>query len=180
MSELIRSFVAVSLPDDVSLRLEEYINTLRPLFRVRWVRREQMHITLKFLGELEPEIIDDVKEALTPLKHFEPFTIELDTLGAFPNFRNANVLWLSGSRGAKELGRLSWRVNDVLLERSGLEKDAKKFRAHLTLARLKGETVSDNLINGLGTLPHLQWSCSELVLMRSVLTPQGPVYSRIL
>ena len=180
MSELIRAFVAVSLPDEVSGRLEEYINTLRPLFRVRWVRREQMHITLKFLGELEPEVIDDVKEALTPLKHFEPFRIELDTLGAFPNFRNANVLWLSGSKGAKELGLLSRKVNNVLLDGAGLEPDAKKFRAHLTIARLKGETVSEKIINGLGTLPLLNWVCSELVLMRSVLTPQGPIYSQIL
>ncbi len=180
MSDLIRAFVAVSLPDDVSGRLEEYIDTLRPLFRVRWVRREQMHITLKFLGELEPEVIDDVKDALKPLRRFEPFTVELDTIGAFPNMRNANVLWLSGSRGAKELGQLSRRVNDALLEGAELEKDAKRFRAHLTIARLKGEAVSERLINGLGTLPHLQWTCDELVLMRSVLTPDGPIYSRIL
>lgn len=180
MSELVRAFVAVSLPDDVLERLEEYVNSLRPLFRIRWVRREQMHITLKFLGELEPEVIDDVKEALIPLKHFEPFRIELDTVGAFPNVRNANVLWLSGSRGAKELGQLSRQVNDALFEGTGLERGTKKFRAHLTIARLKGESLSDGLLNTLGTLPLLNWSCSELFLMRSVLTPQGSIYSQIL
>lgn len=179
MSELIRAFVAVTLPDDVSGRLEEYINALRPLYRVRWVRREQMHITLKFLGELEPEVIDDVKEALIPLKHFEPFRIELDTVGAFPNIRNANVLWLSGSKGAKELGRIAGKVNDALLEGAGLEKDAKKFRAHMTIARLKGENAGD-IVNGMGTLPLLGWTCGELVLMQSVLYPKGPVYTQIL
>lgn len=179
MSELIRAFVAVTLPDDVSGRLEEYINALRPLYRVRWVRREQMHITLKFLGELEPEVIDDVKEALIPLKHFEPFRIELDTVGAFPNIRNANVLWLSGSKGAKELGRISGRVNNALLDGAGLEKDTKKFRAHMTIARLKGENAGD-IVNSMGTLPLLGWTCRELVLMQSVLYPKGPVYTQIL
>ena len=138
-----------------------------------------MHITLKFLGELEPEVIDDVKAALTPLKHFAPFTVELDTVGAFPNIRSANVLWLSGSKGAKELGQLSRRVNDVLAEGAGLERDTKKFRAHLTIARMRGEPVGE-LVSMMGTLPLLHWACDELLLMRSVLNPKGPVYTQLL
>lgn len=177
MSELIRAFVAVKVPDDVASRLDDYLDDLRKVYRAKWVRAEQMHITLKFLGELEPEVIDDVKDILTPLKHFEPFRIELDTIGAFPNVRKANVLWLSGSKGSRELGQLSGKVNRALSEL--VEPDTKRFRAHLTIARLKGEPVEE-IVNMMVRLPPMHWTCNELVLMQSVLNPKGPVYTQIL
>ena len=172
MSELIRAFIAVKLPEDIADSLEDFLDDIRPLSKIRWVKREQFHITLKFLGELEPDVIDDVIDSLSPMKHFEPFRIELSTIGAFPNMKNANVLWLGCSRGAKELAGLSRRINDTLFNEVELERDTRKFRAHLTLARLKGEYVSENVINQLGTFPLMNWTCDELVLMRSVLTPR--------
>lgn len=180
MPELIRSFVAVKVPDEISDKLENFISRLRPLSNIRWVKREQFHITLKFLGEIEPEIFESVKNSLLPLKNFEPFKIELSFIGAFPSIKNANVLWISGTKGTKELAAISKRVNDVLYECAEIERDTKKFKAHLTLARLKGERISERLLSGLGTLPQLNWLCSELVLMRSVLTPKGPIYTQIL
>ena len=180
MSELIRAFVAVKLPEDIADSLEDFLDDIRPLSKIHWVKREQFHITLKFLGELEPDVIDDVIDSLSPMKHFEPFRIELSTIGAFPNMKNANVLWLGCSRGAKELAGLSRRINDTLFNEVELERDTRKFRAHLTLARLKGEYVSENVINQLGTFPLMNWTCDELVLMRSVLTPRGPIYTQIL
>ena len=180
MGELIRSFVAVKLPEYISDSLEDFLDDIRPLSKIHWVKREQFHITLKFLGELEPDVIDDVIDSLSPMKHFEPFTIELSHIGAFPNMKNANVLWLGCSRGAKELAGLSRKINDTLYRDEGLERDTRKFRAHMTLARLKGEHVSDDVINQLGTFPLMNWICDELVLMRSVLNPKGPVYTQIL
>lgn len=180
MSELIRAFIAVKLPDYIADSLEDFLDDIRPLSKIHWVKREQFHITLKFLGELEPDVIDDVKDCLIPMKHFEPFTIELSTIGAFPNMKNANVLWLGCSKGAKELGSLSRRINDSLFREAELERDTRKFRAHLTLARLKGERINEDVINQLGTFPLMNWTCSELVLMRSVLTPRGPIYTQIL
>ena len=180
MSELIRAFVAVKLPEDIADSLEDFLDDIRPLSKIHWVKREQFHITLKFLGELEPDVIDDVIDSIMPMKHFEPFTIELSHIGAFPNMKNANVLWLGCSRGAKELASLSRRINDTLFHDAELERDTRKFRAHLTLARLKGEYVSENVINQLGTFPLMNWLCDELVLMRSVLTPKGPIYTQIL
>lgn len=180
MSELIRAFIAVKLPDYIADSLEDFLDDIRPLSKIHWVKREQFHITLKFLGELEPDVIDDVKDCLIPMKHFEPFTIELSTIGAFPNMKNANVLWLGCSKGAKELTSLSRRINDSLFREAELERDTRKFRAHLTLARLKGERINEDVINQLGTFPLMNWTCSELVLMRSVLTPRGPIYTQIL
>ncbi len=180
MPELIRSFVAVKMPGDMADLLENFLSELRPLSKIRWVRRSQFHITLKFLGENSHEITEDVKEALIPLKHFEPFTVKLSYIGAFPNLNSPRVLWLSGDEGAKELGNIAKRVNDAIYDHAGIERDMRKFKAHLTLARLKDSYLPENLVRKLGEVPALEWVCDELYLMRSELTPSGPIYSEIL
>ena len=180
MSELVRAFVAVRVPGKIADELENFLSELRPLAAIRWVRREQFHITLKFLGEVEHSVIEQVKEALEPMKYFEPFRIELDHIGAFPSLASPRVLWLGGDKGAVELGRLAKRVNDVLYETAGLERESKKFTAHLTLARLKDSVLPEALVKRLGEVPVLSWECSELVLMKSLLTPQGPIYSQLM
>ena len=160
--------------------LENFLAELRPLANIRWVRREQFHITLKFLGEVAPSVIEQVKDALEPMKYFDPFVIELDHIGAFPNLASPRVLWLGGERGAAELGRLARKVDDVLNEEAGLEREAKKFRAHMTLARLKESRLPEELVRRLGEVPDFSFECGELVLMRSQLTPRGPIYSQLL
>ena len=177
---MVRAFVAVRVPGVAADALENFLSELRPLARVRWVRREQFHITLKFLGELEQGVIDEVIDALAPMKSFTPFTVELNHIGAFPNLNSPRVLWLGGDKGAVELGRLAKRVNDVLYETAGLERESKKFTAHLTLARLKDSVLPEALVKRLGEVPVLSWECSELVLMKSLLTPQGPIYSQLM
>lgn len=180
MPEGIRSFVAVKLPGDAADVLENFLAEIRPLAKIRWVRRSQFHITLKFLGENTREVTEDVKEALIPLKHFEPFTVELSYIGAFPNLNTPRVLWLSGDKGAGELGHVAKSVNDVLSDIDGLSMDAKKFQPHLTLARLKDSYLPENLVRRLGEVPKISWTCDELYLMKSDLKPSGPVYSVIL
>ncbi len=178
-SELIRAFVAVKMPDDVSEELENFLAEVRPLANIRWVKYGQFHITLKFLGELEPHVIARVKESLTPLKKFPPFNINLSYIGAFPNLNSPRVIWLSGDEGATELSKLSKKVNEVLYEDEEIEKDEKKFKAHLTLARLKNGFLSEELVRKLGTVKNFSWSCDELFLMRSELTTKGPIYTEL-
>lgn len=180
MPELIRSFVAVKMPGNAADVLENFLSEIRPLAKIRWVRRSQFHITLKFLGENPRDVTEDVKDALIPLKHFEPFTVELSYIGAFPNLSAPRVLWLSGDRGAAELGNIAKRVNDVLYDVAGIERESKKFRAHLTLARLKDSYLPENLVRKLGEVPKISWVCDELFLMKSDLKPSGSVYSQLL
>ena len=179
-SELIRAFVAVKMPEEVSEELENFLSEVRPLANIRWVKFGQFHITLKFLGELEPGVIARVKESLMPLKYFPPFTINLSYIGAFPNLNSPRVIWLSGDEGAKELTQLSKRVNEILFADEELEKDTKKFKAHLTLARLKEGKLSEELVRKLGTVKNFSWQCDELFLMRSELTTKGSIYTELL
>ena len=180
MPELIRSFVAVKMSGKAADELENFLAEVRPLSKIRWARRSQFHITLKFLGENTHEITEEVIDALIPLKHFEPFTVELSYIGAFPNLNTPKILWLSGDKGADELAKLSKKINDVLFDNVGLERERKKFKAHLTLARLKESLLPEELVRRLGDVPKLRWSCGELVLMKSVLTPKGPIYTQLM
>ena len=70
--------------------------------------------------------------------------------------------------------------NDVIFDAAGIERDTKKFQAHLTLARLKDSYLPENLVRKLGEVPKLSWTCDELFLMKSDLKPSGPVYSQLL
>ena len=180
MPELIRAFVAVKVPGNVADELENFLAELRPLAPIRWVRREQFHITLKFLGELPREVIEQVKEALEGLKYFEPFRVELNHVGAFPNLSAPRVLWLGGERGASELGRIAREVDVCLNEEAALERETRKFRAHMTLARLRDSLLPEELVRKLGEVPSMEFECGELFLMRSQLTPKGPIYSQLL
>ena len=180
MPELIRSFVAVKMSGKAADELENFLAEVRPLSKIRWARRSQFHITLKFLGENTREITEEVIDALIPLKHFEPFTVELSYIGAFPNLNTPKILWLSGDKGADELAKLSKKINDVLFDNVGLERERKKFKAHLTLARLKESFLPENLLRKLGSVPKISWTCNELVLMKSNLEPSGAVYSEIM
>ena len=178
--ELIRAFIAVRMPENISSELENFLAELRPLSKIRWVKYGQFHITLKFLGELEPGVIAQVKDSLMPLKNFKPFTIELSYIGAFPNLNSPKVIWLSGDKGARELAQLSRRVNEVLYEEVDLAKDEKRVKPHLTLARVKDERLTEELIRKLGEVKNFSWVCDELFLMRSELTPKGPIYTELL
>ena len=170
----------MKMPEDISGELENFLAELRPLSKIRWVKYGQFHITLKFLGELEPGVIAQVKDSLTPLKTFKPFTIELSYIGAFPNLNTPRVIWLSGDKGARELTQLSRQVNNVLYEEVDLAKDEKRFKPHLTLARVKDERLTEELIRKLGEVKNFSWVCDELFLMRSELTPKGPIYTELL
>ncbi len=181
-NNLIRAFVAVKMPDEVSEELENFLSEVRPLANIRWVKFGQFHITLKFLGELEPHVISSVKNSLMPIKNFEPFQINLSYIGAFPNLNSPRVIWLSGDNGAKELTQLSKKVNDILFEDEELERDPKKFKAHLTLARLRegSQRLPEELVRKLGTVKNFSWQCDELFLIRSELTTKGPIYTDLL
>ena len=176
-NSLVRAFVAVSVSEPAAGELERFLNTLRPLARLRWVTKAQFHITLRFLGEQTRETIDNVKSVLAPLR-FEPFDVELSYAGAFPNMRCPRVLWLSGKRGRGELTALAESVNNAI-DSTGLPREERAFKPHLTLARSDGTPLPPALMKSLEGTPTLVWRCEGFDLMRSRLTPQGAIYSKI-
>ncbi|MBO4301265.1 MAG: RNA 2',3'-cyclic phosphodiesterase [Desulfovibrio sp.] len=174
---LVRAFVAINIPEPAASELERFLGTLKPLASIRWVKREQLHITLRFLGEQTRETIERVKRVLTPLS-FDPFDVELSYAGAFPNLKSPRVLWLSGKRGMGELSHLAEKANRAI-DSVGLPCEKRGFKPHLTLARTDGNPFPPALLEKLKNPPTIGWRCDGFDLMRSRLTPQGAVYSKI-
>ena len=174
---LVRAFVAVPVPEPIAGELERFLDTLKPLARLRWVTRAQFHITLRFLGEQTRETIERVKKALAPIR-FDPFEVELSYIGAFPSMERPGVLWLSGKKGRGELTALAESVNEAI-DTVGIPREDRAFKPHLTLARGDGVPLSPALVKALENTPALVWRCEGFVLMRSRLTPGGAIYSKI-
>ncbi len=164
-----RLFVAVDVPEGVKAQLWRQLGGLRERWpELKWVRPELLHITLKFLGEQDEELLPRIKEGLGKVR-FRSFEATLEGLGSF----GGRVLWVGISQGARELEELARLVRKNL---SFLKfPDDKPFKPHLTLARARrgGRVPSGNL----GRIEALSFKVREIVLYRSVLRPEGPQYT---
>lgn len=180
--ERIRSFIAVDM-EEASLvsRLVEAQRDLRELGAdVKLVEPENIHVTVRFLGEVPAPTIELVKHEMNAVK-FTSFDAEFAGLGAFPNLRRINVVWVGMRKGHDQLTRISEQL-EPSLRRIGFAPDSKGFSPHVTIARLRTargrEEVArlvDQMRDALFGVIHVK----ELRLKRSVLTPKGPIYSTI-
>lgn len=177
VGERIRAFVAVLPPESAAREMERLLGRMRPLARCRWATREQLHITLRFLGELPPAAVDRIRLGLAEVS-VDPFEIELNRAGAFPNLARPRALWLAGDRGAAELTDLARRVNDALFA-LGIAREERPFQPHLTLARSDGAPPPQDLLEALRGVPSFSWRCTGFSMMRSRLTPGGAVYTKL-
>jgi 2'-5' RNA ligase len=143
MTETVRSFVAVPLPEDVRVRIAAAAQELaRDLPGVRWSRKlENLHVTVKFLGQVAEDkltaLADALALAVAPLPRFR---LELRRMGAFPSARHANVLWAWADDVERGLAAVAAAVEDVG-ERLGFERDRRTFTGHVTVGRAKGGGV---------------------------------------
>jgi 2'-5' RNA ligase len=172
-----RAFVAVRPPDDVLAAVEE---RLAPARRVmvgpRWAGRDQWHVTLQFLGPVEAlaPVVDGLTAAVAEL---EPFRFRLGGSGAFPNPRQARVIWLGALEGTEAMAGLAGAVTGALAP-LGYEAEARPFRSHLTVARLRDPGDVTPALAALGGDPvGGAWTVEELVLYQSRLLPSGSQYS---
>jgi len=131
-----RLFVAIDLPEDI----REQLSTLGcGLPGARWVSPDQMHLTLRFIGDVDGRYFTLVREALSGL-HGEKFSLRLKDIGFFPPRGNPRVVWV-GIEKNEQLVQLRSRIESALV-RTGLEPEGRKFSPHITLARLKNTPVS--------------------------------------
>jgi len=143
MTETVRSFVAVPLPEDMRARIAAAAQELaRELPGVRWSRKlDNLHVTVKFLGQVGEEKLAALgaalAEVLAPLPRFR---LELRRMGAFPSARHASVLWAWADDVERGLAAVASVVEDVG-ERFGFERDRRIFTGHVTVGRAKGGGV---------------------------------------
>jgi 2'-5' RNA ligase len=172
-----RTFLCV-VPDAPSLwEIGEFMEKMRKFQGYRFVTEEQIHITLKFLGETSPEQVQKLDTNLSRIGGARPFRIKVSRAGGFPDLSRPKSLWLGVGEGREALEKLAGAV-DRAARISGFEPESRRFKAHLTVARSReGAQVPAGMAELLGDAPAPSWLCGEFILMRSSLTPAGPVYS---
>ncbi len=177
----IRTFIAIKLPDDIIERLREVQTGLkREGLDIKWVRPENIHLTLKFLGDIQDSTVEAAGSALrAAAAEFSPLTLSAGGLGAFPSVKRPRVLWAGVGGDLEILSRLHARLEQALSE-IGIEKENKSFKGHLTLGRIKGKVNPDVMIDTVNKYGHMTsrgFVADTLYLIKSELKPSGPVYT---
>jgi 2'-5' RNA ligase len=178
---LIRSFLAIELPEAIRKRIEEIQTDLKSSNSdVRWVSPEKIHLTLKFFGNIEESRVDTITKSIEPLVGGTPlFSLEVRGMGAFPNIKNPRVLWMGLIDEKQVLVALQKQLESTL-ETIGFQVEDRPFRPHLTLGRMNSGRGKDELIGRIQKYKEERFGDVEvkrLVLFKSDLRPTGPIYT---
>ena len=180
---MIRVFVAVELSSEVREKisaLQQQLNTTLP--PMNWVRPESIHLTLKFLGSVEPSRISQLLSVLEPIgKRQNKFSVDVQDLGVFPHVKHPRIFWVGVTGKTHALQELVLKI-EVVLEPLGFPLEGKTYHPHLTLARMTRENaivgsalVKNRILDSdqqLGTLP-----IDRFILFESDLDSFGATYT---
>jgi len=184
-----RAFIAIRIPNDLASSIWETVRgghgRLRPrvpeVDGVRWVRPDNLHFTLKFLGEISDDQVGRVAGAMDALPaDVRPFHLELERVGGFPNLAKPKVLWVGVDPGsARDLSALALMVEEAMRD-LGFDRERRPMRSHLTIARMKkpararglapwADALEDHCFGG--------FEVNEVVLFQSILKRTGAEYT---
>jgi len=178
----LRVFIAIDLDEKIKDSLGGLINELKGYSAdVRWVKPDAFHLTLKFLGEVQQTMINQITDVLKDVTSANvPFEMEIKGTGVFPNFSRPRVLWV-GVTSNEPLLRLQSSVEDALVK-IGFEKQDRVFHPHITLGRVKSNRRLQKVLQELRRYKELNFGkiyVNEIVLMESILSPEGATYKRL-
>ena len=178
-----RLFFAIGIDPEAASAVRQLQSALQrkaPEPGIRWTSREQLHYTLKFLGEVAEHRVAGCREAArSAVQASAPFVLQLTGVGVFPATRTPHVLWVGAAAGAELLAPLAARL-DALLAPFGFEPEKRPFTPHLTIARIKGpsaEKAAARLLDEAQVATLATSRIDHMVLMHSRLSAQGACYS---
>lgn len=179
-----RAFIAIELSEELRSTLAQVQSHLKYSGAdVKWVEKDNIHLTLKFLGEINEEKCEKVKSILDEIcSSIKPFEISLKDIGAFPTIDYPRVIWVGLDNGAEGSKGLAEKIDDEL-SKIGSQKETRPFAAHLTIGRVRSPKNKEALKQKLSTL-NLQPSTktqliNSVILFQSKLTPKGPIYTKL-
>jgi len=179
MNQPIRTFIAIEIDQNLKKILTDAQNRFKEIdCSVKWVRPENMHLTLKFLGDVPVKKIDLLKHSLKKIFFMPSFETELTELGGFPSIERPRILWAGLS---DEQGYLTTLVKTLEhdLGKIGFRKDRKSFHPHLTIGRIRTPKNIDRLSKTISDYPlpsGMKQTVRTVTLYQSTLTPTGPIY----
>jgi 2'-5' RNA ligase len=177
-----RTFIAI----DPGKAIRERVMTLQDNLaktgtKVNWVQRDNLHLTLLFLGEVDQRDLPAVCRAVTEAAAGRPaFPMTIEGAGAFPNARRPRTLWVGVGTGAADVVALHDALERPLLELGCYRREERDYTPHLTMGRVRAERVGEAL--GAALMKYTAWSAGEttvqeVLVMGSELTPDGPIYT---
>ena len=184
---LIRVFIAVELPAELKKELSEVEGQIKknspPV--VKWVDPNNIHITLKFLGEISEDSIEELMPAIEEAAQgIQPFKLEVREVGAFPNLERVQVLWVGVKGELEKITQLQKNI-ELTTEQLGFPRESRAFSPHLTLGRVCDEARPNERQRLCKLLADTTFAALHNVnvaavnLMKSQLTPTGPIYTCI-
>lgn len=175
-----RGFIAIDInvtPNILNL-LKDITNSNAD---VKLVEPQNIHITLKFLGDVQEDNIEDIEQIMKDsVKEIEPFTLKLGGTGVFPNQNYIRVVWV-GIKDAEIIETIS-RSIDERLSQLGFKREKRGFSAHLTIGRVKTAKNKQLLLKVIERYKDFEFSTQEvnsIKLKKSDLTPKGPIYTTL-
>lgn len=167
-------FVAALLPEEIKELINEYVGALKPLCEgVRWERCEKLHVTLKFLGDVEELQTDKLTAAIGKLiPDFSPFELKIEKLGGFPNLRNPRVLYIGLSEN-DELRAFQEKIEQKL-GALGFVNERRRFTPHVTVGRVRRRL---KLKKPLPVSESVSFKIDKIGIMKSELSNEGSVYT---
>ncbi|TAN62589.1 RNA 2',3'-cyclic phosphodiesterase [bacterium] len=177
-----RTFIAIELGNpikDALSRLQSELNKSEA--DVKWVLPENIHLTLKFLGEVKEEEMPEIIQSLKKIaREVNSFRVEINAIGAFPNAKSPRVIWSGIEQGKENLSQLAGLVEDAL-ERLEFPREERKFSAHITIGRVRSPKNRAALSEAMQQLKFdaLSQTVKSIILFKSSLTPKGPIYEKL-
>lgn len=178
-----RLFIAIEIPDEVKREMAKAQDMLRRSgAEAGWTRPEGIHLTLKFLGEVNgsrvPEIMDSLKSAVAGTGRLH---IEISGAGAFPNPNSPRVAWMSVTGDVERLAKTQAAIEDAMAG-LGFRREDRKFSPHLTLARVRRIRSRGRWLAALDGIKNVRlpgFDADSISLMKSELKPSGAVYTEL-
>lgn len=177
-----RTFIAIELGENIKEALSKIQSELKGADAdVKWVSPENIHLTLKFLGEVKeekiPKIIQCLKDVCNSVMSFD---IKIENIGAFPSLRSPRVIWAGIEEGKEKLLQLAGLVEDALVKLK-FHKKERKFSAHITIGRVRSPKNKAALLQVMEQLQFdpLSQTVKSVVLFKSTLTPKGSIYEKL-
>jgi len=183
MSNIIRTFIAIELPEKIIYTISKVQEEIKSYgLKIRWVRPENIHLTLKFLGDIKTADTEKVARAVSESATGYPaLSLAVKGIGVFPGIKKPRVLWLGISKQLDLLTALQ-KTLDEKLEAMGFPKEKRPFRGHLTLGRIKSVIDPKTLHDVLKEFIQFEsesFFADKIILYKSDLKPNGAVYTKL-
>jgi 2'-5' RNA ligase len=181
-----RTFIAIDLPEEIKAALSEIQKQLKSTAAdVKWVAPENIHLTLKFLGERDNKKVEAITQILeTAAAETKSYRINITSLGAFPTQTSPRVIWVGIQQGDAETKKIADILEKMICE-VGIPKEDRPFSSHITIGRTRSSLGREKLVQELnhldGTLAgkNLSFTVEKITLYKSTLTPKGPIYEAL-